>query len=440
MVPLQPRRMVGALHRLKYNKSGSSGEGWLVLQSASVAATRVALIAASFVSSIVVARALTVDERGRFGLLMATAGLGIQFGNFGLPSANTYLIARDRESLKGVAGNTVMFFFASAAFMAVVGLAAFQFIPGWDSLKGAAGGAAILVAVTGLAVILAQSLLTGVFRFGASNGVDALARGGAICGMLLLWYFGGTTATWFGCAMAISGGLAAIWGLKSGAIPVTLESGSSELAKEQMRIGVRAYITCVASFALGRLPIYVIESRAGLTGLAFLSQAQGIVDAMLVLPSALGTVLFPTLAANPDSNVRIRYTLRMGLVVMVLMCVAALAVTWSSPYILPILYGKAYSGSVPYLNTMLPGVVSLGVCSVVQNALGANGYPWAAAAAPIAGIAAASIALFLDRSAIGCGRAYSVGSIVMLTASTIGWWIHRHYAKPIEGHQNRRLR
>jgi len=89
---------------------------------------------------------------------------------------------------------------------------------------------------------------------------------------------------------------------------------------------------------------------------------------------------------------------------------------------------------------MLPGVVSLGVCSVVQNALGANGYPWAAAAAPIAGIAAASIALFLDRSAIGCGRAYSVGSIVMLTASTIGWWIHRHYAKPIEGHQNRRLR
>jgi len=421
--------MVGALHRLKSNTSGSSGERRLFLQSASVAATRVALIAAAFVSSIVLARALTVDERGRFGLLMATAGLGIQFGNFGLPSANTYLIARDRETLKGVVGNTGMFFFAAAIFLAIAGLSAFKFIPAWESLKGGAGVAAILVAVTGLAVLLAQSLLTGVFRFGASNGVDAIARGGAISGMLLLWYFGGRTATWFGCAMALSAAVAAVWGLKIGAIPLT---GSADLAKEQMRIGMRAYLTCVASFALGRLPIYVIESRAGLTGLAFLSQAQGIIDAILVLPSALGTVLFPTLAANHDSRVRIRYTYRIGLVVLVLMCVAALAATWSSPYVLPILYGKAYSGSVPYLNAMLPGVVALGVCSVVQNALSANGYPWAAAAAPIAGIGASSIALFLDRSAVGCGRAYSVGCIVMLIASTIGWWVHRHYTKTIE--------
>ena len=99
---------------------------------------------------------------------------------------------------------------------------------------------------------------------------------------------------------------------------------------------------------------------------------------------------------------------------------------WLGPILLPFIYGKAYAASMPVLLAMLPGVITLGICSVMQNALCANGYPWISIASPFVGVAAVGFALHFTAAVIGCGWAFSAGSAVMLLCSSLGWWFHRH--------------
>ncbi len=397
----------------------------IMAQGASVALTRFALIGVSFASSIVVARALPLAERGKLGLLIAVSTLAVQFGNLGLPVANTYLVARHPHLLAALVGNTVRAFLTIAVLLALFCAAGLHLIHAWSSLSGAAGLMVWLVAIAGLAQLLVQNLLVGQFRFNSSNGVEMVARLGMIVGMLLLWPLGGTTAVRFAGVITVFTVVATGWGFHAAEIRLVLPEWDGRLWRRQLQVGGRAYVACIASFVLSRLPLYAVESRGGLDGLAYYSQALSIADTMLVIPIALGTVLFPNLASTREASTRIRSTLRLAGITTGLMLLAAAAAALLGPVLLPLVYGRAYAASMPVLFGMLPGVIALGVCSVMQNALSANGYPWAAVASPIVGVMAVSIGLWATGSVVGCGWAYSAGAVVMLACSSLGWWIHR---------------
>jgi O-antigen/teichoic acid export membrane protein len=418
--------MVGAIHRAFRIMKHPGGLQHIFLQGASVAVTRIALIGASLVSSIIVARALPLDERGRLGLLLAVAALAVQFGHFGLPVANAYLVARKPAMLPELVANTSRIYAAIIAFLLIGCAGAIHNVPSWSVLWGAAGVMVWLVSITGLAQLLVQNFLVGQFRFSASNGVELIARVGMIAGMAALWGTGMTNAVWFSMATAVFTGLAGIWGMIRGGMRFTLGSWNPSIWRQQIHLGGRAYLACIASFVLSRLPLYGVESRGGLTGLAFYTQALSISDTMLVVPIALGTVVFPNMASTRDSGTRIRSTLRLAAITTAVMALGASAAVLLGPYLLPLVYGKAYSASMPILLTMLPGVVALGVCSVVQNALSANGYPWVAVASPLAGVLAVALALSVSSTVQGCGWAYSAGGLVMLICSSVGWWFHRY--------------
>jgi len=123
------------------------------------------LIGVAFVSSIVVTRALAVEERGLFGLLLAVGALGIQFGNLGLPVANTYLVARRPEQLQALVANTTRSFLWIAVSLGLIGAAAIRMIPAWSSLSGVCAVMVWCVALAGLAQSMVQNMLFGVFRF-----------------------------------------------------------------------------------------------------------------------------------------------------------------------------------------------------------------------------------------------------------------------------------
>jgi O-antigen/teichoic acid export membrane protein len=310
--------------------------------------------------------------------------------------------------------------------LGLIGAAAIRMIPAWSSLSGVCAVMVWCVALAGLAQSMVQNMLFGVFRFSAGNMVEVVARLGLIAGMVIAWRLGWTTAAWFAGIFTASTAAATWWGMRASGIRPSVRSWDGRLWREQMRIGSRVYVACLASFLLTRLPIYAVESRGGLKGLAFFTQAMLVADTMLVLPASLGTVLFPSLASTRGSSLRIRSTLRLAAIVACIMLLAVAAAAWLGPIAFPLIYGKAYAASMPILFAMLPGVATLGVCSVMQNALSANGYPWAAVASPVAGVLAVSLGLYFTDTVIGCGWAYSIGAAVMLSFSSVAWWFHRH--------------
>jgi len=70
-------------------------------------AVRAARLALGVIASVVTARALGPTGRGDYYFVVTFAGLLVQFGNVGLASSNTYLVASDRTRLAGLVANSV---------------------------------------------------------------------------------------------------------------------------------------------------------------------------------------------------------------------------------------------------------------------------------------------------------------------------------------------
>jgi hypothetical protein len=58
------------------------------------------MLAGGLLSSIMVARVLGAEGLGALAVINVTVAIALQFGCAGLPSANTYFIARDHDSLR----------------------------------------------------------------------------------------------------------------------------------------------------------------------------------------------------------------------------------------------------------------------------------------------------------------------------------------------------
>ena len=82
-------------------------------------ATRLLMLLGVIGSSVIVARWLGPEGFGTLAVLNATVALALQIGSAGLPSANTYFIARDRTSLGPVWANSVVFALVAGLVLAI---------------------------------------------------------------------------------------------------------------------------------------------------------------------------------------------------------------------------------------------------------------------------------------------------------------------------------
>src|SRR5207248_10742366 len=83
--------------------------------------TRILLIAIGFAMTVIISRTLGPSGRGLFAVAAAIGAIGIQFGNLGLHASNTYYVAKDRELLPVLIGNTLVVSFGIGGIGAVLG-------------------------------------------------------------------------------------------------------------------------------------------------------------------------------------------------------------------------------------------------------------------------------------------------------------------------------
>src|SRR6266849_2025450 len=136
-------------------------------QAIATVGVRLLIVAGGFVSSVLTARWLSPGGRGEYFLIVTLAQTIAQFGNFGIQSSNTYLVARNRALAAPLLANSL-----------------------WLSLLGGGGGSALLIVAlrtTGrvsvdaafwfvgllapatLFFLLGSNLLVGMKRIGSFN-------------------------------------------------------------------------------------------------------------------------------------------------------------------------------------------------------------------------------------------------------------------------------
>lgn len=372
VVPAEPSPVVEGIHQVTaaftglYERALQTVNNPWVRGVATTAGTRAVVLVFGLGSTIALARGLGPSGRGVYALAMTAATLGVVILNLGFHTANTSLASRERETIPKLVSNT--FAMAAATASAGVLLLALSRILGIDPDPIPLGLAVLVVAwvPVGLVFVQLQPLLLVLGRLRRYNAAEGTWQIASVALVLGLWATGHLTPT--------SAFLVTLLAFAAGATAVALNVGwfrhpkprpSIRLFRRALPYATGSYATTVTGIALLRLDLFVVESRLGTSQLGLYSVAATICEAIQILPGTIGALLLPKIAALPDDIERWAVTRRVVLITAVLMLLVCGAVALLAEVGIETVYGAEYSASAAPLYWLLPGIVFLGINTIL---------------------------------------------------------------------------
>jgi O-antigen/teichoic acid export membrane protein len=341
--------------------------------------TRLVMLIGMVGSSVVVARWLGPVGLGTLAVLNTTVMLALQIGSAGLPSANTYFIARDRKSLGPVWANAVAFALIAGAglALAVAGLA--EIMP---ALFGAVPATLVVIIAISipfqLLILLGLNALLAMDRIGQLNLLDSLAPALALANavvVLIILRANLITLVAFNTAAAVGIGLAMV--LNVGRLWARQKERRAcrpdvALLKKMLGYGVKFYVSIMASVVIFRADLLIVNHFRGAGEAGVYAVASQVSFLLMMLPGVIGMLLFPRVASaqDPRGEFAIQVT-RHGSFVMLIMCVVAAV----GAFALPLVYGARFADATIQLLILLPGVYLVGIESVLVQHFTGTGLP-----------------------------------------------------------------
>jgi O-antigen/teichoic acid export membrane protein len=270
--------------------------------------TRLILLLIGVITSVILARALGPEGRGQYALLVLIPALFQLFGGLGVDQSVTYLVARRREEARGMA-------LSLAAFVAALGLAliaAYTLLdsfPAYRQLLETAtlqrGLLWILVVLlpVNLASLCLVSALLGLERYRLYNIATSITPLVTLLLLAALLSTGGVDvrdavlATAVGQLLGLAGSLAIVLSVAPG--PIHWVPG---VIRESIAYGWKILGASIAWFLHYRSDMFLVGYLAGPAALGYYAVAVGLAEKLYMPPSAVGTVLFPRVAAGPDQS------------------------------------------------------------------------------------------------------------------------------------------
>jgi O-antigen/teichoic acid export membrane protein len=369
-------------------------------------------------TSLLITRGLTQAERGAWGVVGATATLAATIGSLGLPVAASYAAARaesaERAALVRAAcvGGAVLGVLASLAAFVVLVISRPEGVPFWAlAVGGALAGLLLLHQVTQQLTLTALS----TFWFALSAAIPAAVMLVVILGLVLagdldvpnVAVASGATTT-LGTAIALGGLVSAGLWARDRMSP----RGIADTLRPYLGYALLTSATLGVTHVVQKIDVLLVNGFKGADDAGLYVVAVQYGDLLLVLPGALGLVMFRRGARSSEGHWEdvlrvLRWTALFGLAAAAVSAVIA-------PWILELLFGPAYRESSTALRLLLPGVVLLGLQSVISNYVASRGRPRAVL---VAWTASAVFGLVADLWAIphyGIDGAAAVSSLSYL--------------------------
>ena len=338
--------------------------------------TRILLMGIGLITSVIVARVLGPEGRGLYAVAATIAAMGVQFGNLGLHASNTYYVARDKKLLPMLVGNTIMVSFAVGGFVAVLIWIIFSI---WPKLAPVGSLLLILSLIwipLGLVCLLLQNVLLGIQEVRAFNKIELVTKvfGVGLIGLLTL--IGTATVEAIFSAGLVALVISSLWALSRLKSHLTEPpQASMTLLKENVRYGVKAYLTAFFSFLVLRGDLLMTKYILGAEQTGYYSIAASMAELVYILPVVVATILFPKLSALTDIKEKWCFTKKAAVATGAgMLLVLAVAGFLANP-VVRVLYCDPFLPSVPPFLWLLPGIFFLGVETVVVQFLNSIGFP-----------------------------------------------------------------
>ena len=350
---------------------GPHGAG-VTRDAAGVLAATAAGLAITFLTYVVIARALGPDGRGVVAILQADAIVVASLLGLGVPWALFYYASQSPEPqprLLGIAAvHATALLLVSVALALLLGaaLADAQDVPDdlWLYVI-----AALLVPATFLEYAFVD-MLRGLRRFGLANRIVLAGRTLGLVTVVTLIVVLDAGLRGAIIALTVASAIQVL-----GALPVLARRGiafSRAVAREVGRYGLRAQGASVSRLLSRRFDVLVLSVFAPTAVVGQYAVAQTLAELTLLVPQALGLALSP-LIIRGDAGVPL--TQRLVRVNGSLALVVAVALAATAPWSVELAFGGAFDAAVVPLLILLPGAWMFACGDLVAHVLAARGRP-----------------------------------------------------------------
>ncbi|MHB8656956.1 MAG: oligosaccharide flippase family protein [Solirubrobacteraceae bacterium] len=333
----------------------------------------------SGISSILIARGLGVTARGRWAVISSLAVVVATIAATGLPTAAAYAAARldagDRQRLvqSALTGAVALGIFAAIAYLAAAAV-----IRPPVATVAVLVACAIPLAVVWYSVAHQLTLTVASMRwFAAAQVVSAMATLSAV---VILYASGALTVlavTVVSASSTFIGAGVCLVGLRRArnqrASIFTAPVAAIRVLRPYLAYAMVTFATLSLTQIVQRIDVLLVNGYKGPHSAGLYSVAVQITDLMLVVPAALGLVIFrrsarSTATHHPDALLALRWTGIFGVA-------AALFAAAIAAWVIPIVFGSGYRGSVEPLRLLLPGTIAFSMQSVLSQYLAGRGRP-----------------------------------------------------------------
>jgi len=327
-------------------------------------------------TSVVMARALGAEGRGHFALALLLPSMLATFSDLGVGAAGTRFTAARRWPAPVILSSQAL---AGAIRMLVAvlfGLGLIIFAS--DTLFPGVPREFMLLGLIQIVLLIVASyvlpLLLGLGKGPTYSGLLVLSSALSLGALSVGWVIAGLDVR-LALLLQVSTGFlmaAVIWRTTCRATG-GLGRPSVSYLQAAYRFGAGVHISSIANFAGTRLILLLVNGFTGAVGVGLFTIAQTASDRVYLLADAVGTILLPKIAEDPEGNSN-RVTPVVFRITLIMVISVSLVLGLIADWLIRLLFTDTFAGSIPVLQLLLVASVFSSGWRVLSQDFNARGY------------------------------------------------------------------
>jgi O-antigen/teichoic acid export membrane protein len=382
---------------------------------------QIARVGLSTVTGMVIARGLHADGRGTFSVVTTIATTALALGHLSVEQAHMALWRRARRAIPV---NSVLLGPVTGA---VAGVAAGIVVPLLGPRAVPLASYALLLAAL-VSVPFAMTVLYANSVLVLQGRVEMVNRAVLAAGVVQLAVL---------AALGLDGRLSVaavvwIWTLYNAlplailvpALTLRLREADRRVARQMLTYGLRYHIGFAALFLLLRLDVLLLNALSSETVVGLYSVAVMVGELAWIVTNATAQVALAQ-QAEAELSESANVTLSATRLSVLLSAVAVVGMCVTAPVLMPLLYGSAFSGSVPVLLALAPGIFAFGATRQINAHLVRLDRPLVSSGVALVATVGNVVLclLMIPRwGAVGCALASSAGYFALAGAQVV-WFL-----------------
>ncbi len=340
--------------------------------------SRIILIILGLVSNVVITRALGVEEYGEYIFLMTVVVTGMQFGSFGLHSANIYYVAQRRSFVGMLFKNSIMFALVSGLMMSLIIVCINHFFPNAFNFDLLQILLISLLIIFSLISLFIRNLLIGIGEIKKDNNIAMKIRliSLSLVFIAIVFFDFSIDIAIYIYAISLILTIYFVWKIL---YPYLIKSYPNKLSikffKKMSKFGTKAYISGLLAYLVFKSDLYFVNYYLSASELGYYSLAVSFIDYIYILPTIVGTILFQKLSSITSEEEKL-YLLRSVISYFTVAYLVFLGFIYfiSDPLIMA-LYGREFSNSISIIKLLLIAIFFMGYQTIEVQYLVSMGYP-----------------------------------------------------------------